>query len=309
MGHFMPANPMSQHDLLPGRSGSAWIGIVTIIDEEFEAVRDRFDLKVRIPGTTRFYARKEEPSKEYGVVLVRCLDRGNGAAGETIKQLIEHFFPRFILVIGIAGGAERDKIKLGDVIVSDYIDYYELMKISDNRLIERRTPYDHPSLHIRDCAEGVRYSKWTNGIPIEPPEQCSPKAVVGHIAAGEKLFDDKDFTYQRQILEMFDKTVGVDMESYGVARAIFHSRQITTNYNPLYLVIRGVSDIVWTKPNENAKPMNPEKKEIVEAVGEKNQNNSELREKWRVFAANSAAAFGLAVAAELIGDKLDREPK
>lgn len=300
---------MTQPGLLPGRSGSAWIAIITIVDQEFQAVRNLFNLKVQIPGT-KFFVQKEQEARTYEIVLVRSSDRGNGPAAEVVRETMEHFFPKYILVIGIAGGAEgRDEVALGDVIIVDFVDHYESMKISDGKLIERRTPYDHPSLYIRDCAEPQRYTDWSKRIPIavEPPEPCSPKAIVGHIASGEKLFDDPGHSYQSEVLKIFDKALGVDMESYGIARAVFHGRQ-SVHYNPLYLVLRGISDLVVSKA-----PVAPAAGAAVASVIPAGgaaavapvavapaENNTDRRAKWRHYAANAAAAFGFAVTRELL---------
>ena len=88
----------------------------------------------------------------------------------------------------------------------------------------RRFPFDQPSLFLRDrIAEAVSYhGRWTKRIKSTPPVNGSPKAIVGNIISGEKLLGDPKNKLQRQILNEFDKALAVDMESVGLARAVFH---------------------------------------------------------------------------------------
>jgi len=86
---------------------------------------------------------------------------------------------------------------------------------------------------------------------------------------------DKENTYQCQILDEFDKAIAVDMESHGLARAVYTARA-TRYYNLNYLIVRGISDLVAT------------------------EGNDEERRLWRNYAAASAAAFTVAVVDQLI---------
>ena len=271
-----------------GRLGSARIAILTIIHQELEVARDVFGLTQNIPNT-RYYVAKLNEERNYDMVLCKAGDRGNGPSQEAVGDLVEHFRPGYIFLVGIAGGAiGRDGIGIGDVIISNYTEYYEFMKIEAGKMLSRRTPYDHPSLYLRaDIAEPLQFDEnWIHQITCPRPQEGSPRAIVGHIAAGEKLFDDANHDYQREILSMCDKALGVDMESFGVGRAVFHARRYT-KYNPLYLVIRGVSDPVLL-------PVGPTESLSI------GQNSAQTREVWRRYAAAGAAAFAHSAAKRLL---------
>jgi nucleoside phosphorylase len=64
--------------------------------------------------------------------------------------------------------------------------------------------------------------------------------------------------------DRFDKALAVDMESIGMARGVC-ARRTSFWYNPLYSVIRGISDLVGV------------------------EGNDATRAQWKVYAAHAAA--------------------
>ena len=74
--------------------------------------------------------------------------------------------------------------------------------------------------------------------------------VIGGIVAGDILMGDAANPEQWSILQRFDKALAFEMEAFGVARAVFKSRD-WVHYNPQFLVVRGISDLVDVDPGEN----------------------------------------------------------
>lgn len=258
---------------LNGRRGSSRIGVVTVVPEEMQEVRKLLDVQHNLAGTA-YYVSQDRPKGDFDLVVLKLADRGNISSGEGTRDLIEDFRPWFILLVGIGGGvAGRDGTSLGDVIIADYVDCYEFAKVVDGQNKLRRLPFDQPSLLLRErVAEQAKVSRqWIRRMTIERPVAGEPNAIVGNIISGEKVLGDPKNEEQKRILREFDKALAVDMESYGLARAIFRSRE-SVHYNPQYLVLRGVSDLVNRK------------------------GNNKTRQRWRSYAANAAAAF----AAEMI---------
>ena len=101
---------------------------------------------------------------------------------ELVANLAERFRPEFILLSGIAGGVgERDSVALGDVIVADHVEGYEIQKFEAGRRMTRRIALDHPSKYLRETiAHRVRSSDdWKHRIAVERPEEGNPKVIVG----------------------------------------------------------------------------------------------------------------------------------
>jgi len=278
-----PLAPALDPTRLRGRKGHAKIGIITVVVEEFTEVQAILDLSIELPGTTPYYVASKTFSDNYDVVLMRLPGRGNINSSIGATGLMEDFRPPHILLVGIAGGVHgRDNTQLGDVVLPDFIEYYEMRKIADGQSRRRMDPYDHPSHRLRyQMAEPMSYrSDWLTRITAERrPVQDgnSPKVIIGNLIAGEKILGDNEDTYQSSILDDYDKAIAVDMESWGVAKAVYQMRA-TRYYDPQYLVIRGISDLV----NE--------------------PGNDATRRQWRSYAAHVGAAFGSALIERILRD-------
>lgn len=264
---------------MQGERGHATVGVLTIIDQEFRAARDLLGLPVNLPPTS-YYVAEARVDRTYGVVLRQSAGRTNTTAEQATSDLIQDFRPHFLILIGIAGAVAKES--LGDVVLADVIEYYEYMKLVDGEELTRREPHDQPSEYLRvDIARPRQYDDWLGPVPPEErPKKPntgkdSPEVVTENIAVGEKLLADKDSQFQKNILKKLSHCKAVDMESYGFLKAIFHARR-SVHYNPMGLVIRGISD-----------PVNSPK-------------NQKLRDLWRPYAAKVAAAYGRSVIAQLL---------
>ena len=265
---------------LKGREGSATVAVITVIGEELAAAREILGLNQNIQGTPH-YVSAYSPERRYGVVLTKCSGRGNIPAAAAVRSLVEDYRPHFLLLVGIAGGVSgRDGVGLGDVVLADYIEYSEYMKIAAGGWRIRREPHDHPSLYLRARVAEPQgaLGGWTAKLEGRPrPNAGTSKLLVGTIVAGEKILGDPDNEYQQEVLDFFDKALAVEMEAMGFVSAIFESRS-SVHYNPQCLVIRGISD-------------------LVDVVG---VDIDATRAAWKQYAAFAAAAFGASVTESLL---------
>ena len=262
---------------LPGRDGGALVAVITILDEELTAIRsvERF---TEFAGSSPYFFRKKIGEGRYDVILSQSADRSNTPCAELVADLAERFRPEFMILSGIAGGiGGRDGIALGDVVVADHVEGYEMRKYSEGREMTRRVALDHPSKYLRETiAHRVRRSdRWKKRIRSNRPSEGDPKVIVGNLIAGDKILGDGENEYQRQILTEYDKAIAVDMESHGLARGAYSARS-TRHYNLHYLVVRGISDLVET------------------------DQNNDVRKKWTAYAAATAAAFSMTAVDELV---------
>ena len=97
--------------------------ILTVLDEEMEAVRNVFqekgiELKERVdvnnPVTSVWF---EGSVGNKQVALVKILDKRNEAASAFVTRVIEHWKPSYLIFAGIGGGI-KGKVNLGDVVFS-----------------------------------------------------------------------------------------------------------------------------------------------------------------------------------------------
>ena len=80
-----------------GRKGHAVAAIVTILDEEFDAVRDAFAISGELPGT-RYYVRQQLDAASWDVVLAQPTDRSNIPCGILVGEIIEDFRPQVLIL-------------------------------------------------------------------------------------------------------------------------------------------------------------------------------------------------------------------
>lgn len=260
-----------------GRRGKSTVAVLTIIDEEMEAAKEMFAAKTHIAASP-YFCRELSQDKNYDVIVRKSTGRSNVPAQQAASDLLEDFRPQCVLLTGIAGGmGGRDDLREGDVVVPDYIHYGEFQKLVSGQALSRYLSYDHPSMYLHESyVSGVMCNDtWASKIPVSHPTAGSPKVLVGSLVAGEKVYGDPTSSEQVRLLDFFNDSLAVDMESMGVARAILGARR-DPDYNAQYLTIRGISDLV------------------------DDTENNESRKLWKTYAAYAAAAFASALADEIL---------
>jgi nucleoside phosphorylase len=260
-----------QADQLRGRIGHATVAILTITSQEFDGVRSVFDLRQELLASP--YAVQElNSTNDYPIVLRRAAGQTNVVSAQIAAGILEDFRPSYLLVIGTAGGhSGRDGLRLGDVVIADYIDYSAYWKLKNGVFYERRNACDHPSFHLQEnFAEALRRTPndWQSRLSLSTPDGSIPKVLSGAVVAGEMLLGDSGNAEQRRILNIYEKALAFEMESFGVARTVYQFRS-SVHYNPQFMIIRGISDLVNEDPT----------------------NNNAVRKAWTPVAVSAAATF------------------
>jgi nucleoside phosphorylase len=197
---------------------------------------------------------------KYRVIVTSPSKMGRKAATAVTGDVIRRWKPRFILLVGIAGGIAARGINLGDVLAPEQIADYELQKIQIDNLKIRYEGY--PTNHQLLVAVQNFDDEWTKSIKAKRPGEGVPKLHYkgGVIASGDKVVDDPTVLAKYQ--EDWPQLFGVEMEAGGVAEAILESTE-----HPGFFMIRGVSDF---------------------ADGKK---DSEDVSRWRAYACDVAASY------------------
>jgi nucleoside phosphorylase len=141
-------------------------------------------------------------------------------------------------MVGIAGGVEG-AVQRGDVVVADYIFYYEMAKLTSAGE-QRRAQQFRTDRLLYGRAESYEQSDWKSDLDRLVPdgEEISarvPEAHFGPIASGEKVVANK--AALQELIDDCPKLLAVAMEGAGVARAT-----TLATYQPRFLEIRGISD-------------------------------------------------------------------
>jgi len=177
-------------------------------------------------------------SWEVGIVEVGT---GNPGAAMEVERAIQHFRPDVVLFVGIAGGIKD--VTLGDVVAATKVYEYESGKAGE-------TFYPRPEVGnstyrmVHRAQAEARHENWLHRI--KAPRATQPHAVVGPIAAGEKVVASTRSDTFSFIQSQYSDALAVEMEGFGFLKAI------QANPGVEALVVRGISDLVDRKAEVDA---------------------------------------------------------
>ncbi|HEY6730377.1 MAG TPA: hypothetical protein VI039_05045 [Solirubrobacterales bacterium] len=198
------------------------------------------------------------------VVIDDTVDRGDLASQEAAALMLDVWRPRFLLLADIGGGfVGRDGLGVGDLVVASSLEYYSLIKEVDGQTETRELPIAAPARGLRKefARLNARTPNWSEAIPVDRPavaKRPTPKVLPGQIVVGETLLADPNSPTVAALAHRYKKALAVDMESVGVARAVYGAQQkeIFTQF----AILRGISDLIDEKDldnqetRDNAKP-------------------------------------------------------
>jgi nucleoside phosphorylase len=257
--------------------------IIAPLTEERNAVLKQLREYQKLPPSSEdirvyYCADVATPFGSYRVIVTSPMSMGRGHANTVAGDAIRRWHPRYILLVGIAGGAPPKEeqqtagetggvaangVRLGDVLIAEQIVDYESQKIERLGTDVRWEAYPaDPQLLI--AAKNFDDDGWQQSIKQQRPEKGAPNLHFGPMLSGDKVFAfGKLFAQYRQT---WSKLKGVEMEAGGVALAAAQSPR-----KPGFFMIRGVSDLA-------------DEKKGMEDV-----------ERWRPYACHVAAAYAIAL--------------
>jgi len=214
-----------QKGVLPMREPT--VILLTVNANETEAVK-----KIFIPGEKIKIINKN--GKLYNllgkvgplqIVHTTC-EQGPLEAQKVCTKAISDFEPVAIVGVGIAFGLQKDKQKLGDVLVSKTIQGYEHKKLSRDGARILRGPKPEASAKLFDIISNL-YKSDGHG------SENWPRLHFGNILSGATLYDHQPS--RDELLKIDPEAIGGEMEGIGIYKAA-HDRKID------WIVIKGISD-------------------------------------------------------------------
>jgi nucleoside phosphorylase/tetratricopeptide (TPR) repeat protein len=265
------ASPLPlQLDLAEVR-GKVDFGIISIREDEFEAVLEHFPVTGRTTGRRQYNLSRIDLAAggAYLLAMIRCVEQGGGEAQAAAHDLLDELNPRWLLVVGIAGARPSNDFGLGDVVVSTRIHDFSVEAVLKGGAREYNVTGG--PLHPDASAAAANLpalmnagGDWTSSDSIlaeRPPVVATDDRLEGRLAwrqqvkaslaaqagrsqpiftacavgASDRLVRDPELL--KVWLKMARHVCAVEMESQGLYRAT-HGRQIP------FLAIRGISDVV-----------------------------------------------------------------
>lgn len=232
------------------------LAIITAVEVEFNAAKKYLSPEweeVKYPDDSTYYYTTQINigGKKIKTVLGMTTEMGMTAASSLASKLIHNFIPKRIIMIGIAAGI-KDEINLGDIIGADPSWDYSSGKLIRDKDGKRLAP-DPRQIRInadnKDTLLKIsRDEKLLLNLWKDWPAKKSntvPVLKIGPMGSGGSVVAD-DITAM-EIKEQVRKTIGIDMETYGVYFAASNSCQP----RPDFLSIKAVCDFADSQKNDD----------------------------------------------------------
>lgn len=245
--------------------------LITALAEERDAVLDKLPGHQKLPPTADdvyVYYEAELPvafpggeRAAYHVIVMPATAMGRVKAATATDAAITRWHPRYVVLVGIAGGLAEAKIALGDILVAHQIVDYELQKVTrEGPEVRYEVHQADPRLEIA-CANFTQTS-WLELVRVDRPEPGRPERHIGPIASGDKVVAFGEVL--RRYREAWPKLIGVEMEAAGVATAAFQSP-----VKPGFFMVRCASDLA-----------------------DEHKDSADVKQ-WRSYACDVAASFAI----------------
>jgi len=232
---------------------SADIGIVSIIPEELNAIKQVFNIEIDQiedfnTNGLRFWESsltQSDNKHKLTVVITMVGEASTIPCAVACSKMFSIYNIETCLLIGISAGV-KGEVDLGDVIVSTMVLDYGGERLTPIGPQKRPIPYVPDEKITRDYAYFNKNKVWENYLPkirkqltssdalkTEIIKNWTPNIDTGIILAGGKLFEDGSLPKMREKYD--DKVRAAEMEGSGFARAC-------REYDIQWLVFRGISD-------------------------------------------------------------------
>ena len=205
---------------------------------------------------------------------VACVMSGKGEpnTASALQYVISKIQPRWVVLVGIAGGFPDQGIHRGDVVIGSYIYHLDFGKVKAGKYIHR-PEYDYApdrSLlsHAEVLAAEVNQESRVLTSVYRPDSLASnvTRIHVGYIASSDKIVDDPDSRMFKAMRAAVPEIHAVEMEAAGAGAAV---RLAQSNRTVGFLTIRGISD----EPSEAG------------------TTGTEQRKQWKHYATSAAVGF------------------
>ncbi|MFI1988867.1 hypothetical protein [Actinoplanes sp. NPDC020271] len=234
----------------PGGAEKADIGVLTVLEQETRAVVEALKSlsgfrTVLLPsGATAYEAHLTTPhGRPLRIAAMQILAPGLTTAALDHRTLVERYSPGFVLLVGIAGGIS-DKLRIGDVVISDEIISYDARKETPDG-VRRRGQAQTVAAQLGHRLNTFRTA---TGADLTGPDGVPFRTHVGPIGSGNAVVTDARSEIRTWLRSFHDKVLAVETEAAGVAAA-FH--QDPGPYG--WLTVRGISDLAdVSKPKDDA---------------------------------------------------------
>ena len=205
--------------------------LLVATDVEFDAAVSLAGIWESLPDRTYSFGEYKyyDLGFKYPVLLHRCRKGANtpGSAAMRTVHAIAKLKPYAVIAAGIAFGLQERKQHLGDLILAEQIQLYEIQKKRSRGPVSRG---DKPSTStVLSNWLGDNITAWSRTTT----RRRRPAVHSGLLLSGEKLVDDPSFV--EYLLKLEAEALGGDMEAAGVYVA-------THGTSTEWIAVKGICD-------------------------------------------------------------------
>ena len=183
--------------------------IVTATKVESKAVLNAFAELTGQPA--RIVTKNRRTYRDLGAVgdtrvflaLTEMGSGGLGASQQAVQKGIEALRSGAVLLVGIAFGVDERKRRIGDILISQQLQLYDLQRVGADHIVLRGDK-PHASPRLIDYFRQADLD-W---------DESKAKVEFGLLLSGEKLVDNRD--YREQLQRLAPEAIGGEMEGAGL---------------------------------------------------------------------------------------------
>lgn len=222
------------------------LGIVTILSEELRSVIDELKLRrhKKASGLHFYQGEHTASGTTLRLVATQTQSQGQRSTMAALENLRRHYNPRLWALVGVGGGIHDDHARIGNVIISTEVVYYENRRINPLGDIRRRGEHRQAPAQV---VHAVNAYFTDHGTPARINGQLTARTsdhyevYPGVIGSGEAVIADRASDIRTYLATYNEKILAVDMEAGGLSQ-YWQENSVDGTANPGWVVIRGISD-------------------------------------------------------------------
>jgi nucleoside phosphorylase len=209
------------------------VAFVTVAPDEYDAVLRHLDWHHPVQATetrpnpyawTFGQVTPADGGRPHRVVLGLAADGYAEASVLIVRRTIEAFRPRYVLLVGAAGGLNGTGA--GDVVVASRIYGYECGAAGEP--FRPRPDWNYPTdsavVNAALAMPGL-HPGWSEGQVAASVARGTPRVVVGPVASGNRTIDQPWTSSFQPVVERWPELLAVEVAGLGAAEVIKDARE------------------------------------------------------------------------------------
>ncbi|MBR4204211.1 MAG: hypothetical protein IKQ92_01900 [Clostridia bacterium] len=225
------------------------VALLSVTTTEFRAVTHFHDWRAKtFPGDDQIYdvATFERDGRQHTLVHAKIGEMGMTAAAATAMKVIFTFRPRYLIMVGIAAGVAKNELedqRYGDVVVADVVWNYSAGKFVSPEQAEIH--YGNLGFLPRSTSESIPEEIMPYLRRAAASEENPCHVYIGPMACGSTVVANRELL-EKQIYTQYQRTAGLDMESYAVVYAANHA----SDPKPTPIIVKSVCDFADSRKSD-----------------------------------------------------------